>query len=463
MTLFTRRFFLLFIISFALITNNNFNFQSFSNDINLLEDDSWSRIIKNGERLFYPRFESFNNSLYILGNVAVQLSPNYYFYIAKYNNLGDLQWDVSLDMSDYGDFSYDFDSNGNLIVSIEMNNEKIFIAKINPFGQFIFNFEISLGERSHETSIKIGENNSIYAIGHSYYPLHEIVVLKFDANAHLLINKSISATQYWYPWFALSKSNHIYLTYYDYYYNLYLVCLNSSGDLSWQVDLGVGPICNDLILDTNESIYLSIIDLSTDFTYILKFNSSGYLLKELILETQYTDYGIIYFFDDILLVNNRTELFCYDLNLDNLWNFNLTEYIIPSSFNFIDIAQDSIGNLYILQDNYLRDISLLKINKTGEYISLIIWGGPNKETIREIDIDSENNLYFTCVCEYVDVWRIRREYAVLVKNPVNDDRPPLPLWKLNVNDYILLGFVGISLITSLGALLSLIKKRKFRK
>jgi hypothetical protein len=155
-------------------------------------------------------------------------------------------------------------------------------------------------------------------------------------------------------------------------------------------------------------------------------------------------------------------LYCYDLNLNFNWNFNLSDYVVPRFYLLIDLARDSQGNIYILQTNYFGDISLLKINSTGKFVSQILWGGPNNEFLRNLIVDSENNIYFMCYCEYLAPWSMYREYTIIVKNPIDGGSPPKPEIDLNLFDYFLFSVVGIACIISPVALFSILKNKKKR-
>jgi hypothetical protein len=166
-----------------------------------------------------------------------------------------------------------------------------------------------------------------------------------------------------------------------------------------------------------------------------------------------------------MLIITRYDLsifYCYDVNLNYKWNYNLSDHVIPTYFSRIDFARDSHGNFYILQDNNVGDISLLKINSTGKYISQILWGGPNNELLGNLIVDSENNIYFICICEYYSFWGEKLRYTILVKNPVNGGSPPEPGRDLDIHDYFLFSVVGIACIISPIALLSILRSKKKR-
>jgi len=243
--------------------------------------------------------------------------------------------------------------------------------------------------------------------------------------------------------------------------SLFLAKINGSGEMLWQIGLGDSFHDENLMIDANDTLFL--IGNDYDNTRILKINSSGFILKELIIAGFGTYDNQL--FDDALIITryDLSIFYCYDVNLNYKWNYNLSDHVIPTYFSRIDFARDSHGNIYILQDNNVGDISLLKINSTGKHISQIVWGGPNNEELGNMIIDSENNIYFICNCEYNSFWGFEiLRYTILVKNPVNGGSPPELGRDLDIHDYFLFSVVGIACIISPIALLSILRRNKKR-
>ena len=197
--------------------------------------------------------------------------------------------------------------------------------------------------------------------------------------------------------------------------------------------------------------------------YILKLNSTGNQVREILIEDFEHIDAEIWLIGDLFVFNSRTmSILCYDLNLDQKWNFSLSDYITPH-FNFlIDLAKDSHDNIYVVQNDNLANINLIKISNSGELLSRIYWGGTSIEEVGYLNIDLDNNIFFICNYIYHNVWNNRYEYAVLVKNPVNGGTHPEVRWDLDERDYFLFSVVGISCIISPIVLLSILRSNKKR-
>ena len=156
------------------------------------------------------------------------------------------------------------------------------------------------------------------------------------------------------------------------------------------------------------------------------------------------------------------SILCYDLNLNLKWNFSLSDYITHHWMLKTFLAKDSHDNVYIIQNNAIGNINLVKISSTGEFLSRIIWGGFFDEKPESLIIDLDNNIYFSCDCEYYNIWRASNVYTILVKNPVNGGTPPEPRRDLGIYDYFLFSVVGIVCIISPIALLSILRSNKKR-
>lgn len=460
MTKNTHKFLLVFLIgniifSAGCILSSPVNISP-KNPLELSDLDSWSIIINEGEGIFYPYFEINNNSLYVFGQVYMQYKSKYYLYIAKYSVSGVLQWDISINQNSSVFLSYIFDADGNLIISIESYSQGISLIKISASGLILFSIKIPFEESCQDPVIKLGENNSILMVSQSFYSAM-LYILKLDINGAILWNKSLNVRYYSYPWFLISNSA-IYVTFFDNSNIFYLAKLNGTGDLIWKINLNEYDYSHNFFVDFNETLYLLC---GIDNLSVLKVNKSGDLEKELILNDMWRDYA--WYLNDKIILTNGSVLFSYDLNLDNCWNFTMTDYIIPHFYRYIELTHDSQSNIFIIQHTNFEDISILKINSKGEFLSEVKWGSLLiNEIPRKILTDLEDNIYFVCVCEYLDVWKIKHDYAVLVKNPVNGGGPPLPVRKLDLNDYLLFGFVGVTLVISPIKLISLLKKRKLR-
>ena len=420
--------------------------------VKLSGSDSWAKIVKNGER--WSNLELFNNSLYVF---------SYPGHVSKFDTSGTLLWEYRNNLFSPDTPFHVFDSSGNLLLlsKISYNNE-FSLIKLSSSGILLYSKNITLESDSYDATITLGANNSIIVTGH-FYHLDKFFFIKLNSEGDLLWDKSIFATPYWgYPFIVLDSQYNLYIPYYENYNNFYIAKINGSGDLLWKIGLGNFPPFEGLMIDANDTLFL--IESSFGNTRIFKINSSGFILKELVIDDFTTDYYINRYFDDKILIpkSDLSILNCYDLNLNLIWNFSLSDYVVSHFSRSIDLAQDSHGIIYILQSNYIGDISLLKINSTGKFISQILWGSPIYEFPENLIVDSENNIYFMCFCEYLDAWSIQNRYHVIVKNPIDGGSPPRPEIALNIFDYFLFSIVGIACIISPVTLLSILRSNKKR-
>jgi hypothetical protein len=421
------------------------------NRLKLSGSDSWAKVVKNGER--WSNLELYNNSLYVFG---------YSGHVSKFDTSGTLLWEYPTNLDRPNPPFHVFDSDGNLLILFEKpSQDELSLIKLSSSGILLYSKDIRVKDYCHETSITLSENNSIIVTSYSYN-LNKLLLTKLNSNGKLLWNKSFFASPYSkYPFIVSDSHYNLYIPYYENYSNFYIAKINGSGDLLWQIEIGDFPPIESFMIDANDTLFL--IESSFGKTRIFKIDSSGFILKELVIYDFTTDYNNRCF-DDMLLIprSDLSILYCYDLNLNFNWNFNLSDYVVPRFYLLIDLARDSQGNIYILQTNYFGDISLLKINSTGKFVSQILWGGPNNEFLRNLIVDSENNIYFMCYCEYLAPWSKYREYTIIVKNPIDGGSPPKPEIDLNLFDYFLFSVVGIACIISPVALFSILKNKKKR-
>ena len=424
------------------------NFNS-DNNVKPSGSDSWAKIVKNGEK--WSNLELYNKSLYVFG---------YSGHVSKFDTSGTLLWEYPNNINSPNTPFHVFDSNGNLLLLSEKpSQDKLSLIKLSSSGILLYSKNLTLESNSYDTSITLGANNSIVITSYSY--MDKLFIIKLNSNGNLLWNMSISVRSYYGDPFIVTDSQYnLYITYY--HNNLFLAKINSSGELQWQIGFGDYFFIESLMIDANDTLFL--IEHFRGNTYLFKINSSGFILKELAIEDFRTASSGNRYFDDMLLItrSDSSILCCYAVNFNYNWNFSLSDYVVPHSYRLIDLARDSHGNIYILQTNYVGDISLLKINSTGKFVSQILWGGPNNEFLRNLIVDSEKNIYFMCFCKYIDSWGTYREYTIIVKNPIDGGSPPRPEIDLNLFDYFLFSVVGIACIISLVALLSILKRHKKR-
>ncbi len=351
-------------------------------------------------------------------------------------------------------------SPNNLFISIKYPyySDNISLIKLNSSGEILFSKEFSLDLHNHDVSLVLGENNSLLIVG-SFDYYRRIFIMKFNNAGQFLWNTSFISNYFFiHPYIVTDSEYNMYLVNNSLCSLSSLVKINSSGAIVWQMGL---ENIKKLIVDSDNNLFILWKNSSTG--YILKLNSTGNQIKEILIENFDAYFANIWHLNDLFVFNRYNRLIlCYDLNLYLKWSFSLSDYINPHSHPQTFLAKDSHDNVYIIQNNEIGNINLVKISSTGEFLSRITWGGILNEKPRSLIIDLDNNIYFSCFCEYFDVWRERYAYNILVKNPVNGGIPPEPIRDLDIRDYFLFSVVGIACIISPIALLSILRSNKKR-
>ena len=410
--------------------------------------DSWSKIIEEGEYYSTSHCELVNGSLYVFG----------YRSVSKYNTSGFKVWEQEI--PDFFRISYVFDNDNNLFFL----SSHLTLIKINSSGALLFSKDFSLDTYHSESSLILGENNSLVVVSNSYNYTNpnpwSVLIMKINNAGQLLWNTSLSVEFYdKYPRIVKDSEYNMYL----YLWNnsiCSLAKINGSGTIVWQ--MSAENRITKLIVDSNDNLFIiGEQDYSTG--YILKLNKTGDLIKELIIESFKTYANDILFLNDILVLDRYSmSFFCYDLNLELKWEFSLSNYITDHFLLRTYLAKDSHDNVYILQNNELGNLNIVKISSTGVLLSRIIWGGVFTEMPASLNIDLDDNIYFTCKCDFYNNWQDKLVCTILVKNPAHGGIPPEPKWDLDERDFFLFSVLGIVCIISPIALRSILKSNKKR-
>ena len=460
-----KRLILLIVISGILsdIGYSLHNFEEYhgSYTLGLSDSDSWSKVVKDGA-LFYRHYcELVNGSLYIIGLLELELNADdNYLYVSKFNTSGIRVWEFLFKLDRYSEISYIFDNDNNLFILLYQyyDSNNISLIKLNSSGALLFSKEFSLNLFYYSVSFVLGENNTLLIVGqYRQYP-NRLLIVKFNNAGQFLWNTSFVVDAYYsYASIVKDSEDNMYISFEN--NSLYnLAKINGSGAILWQ--MGLGDRIDKLMIDSNDNLF--IMGGKNYYTgYILKLNSTGDPIKEILIENFESDLGEIWYLDDLLVINRTSmSIICYDLNLDLKWTVSLSDYLSRRYSHRIFLAKDSHDNVFVVQKNRLGNIYLAKISSTGEFLSRIIWGGLFDEEPESLDIDLYDNIYIMCNCEYYDVWRRRVEYIILVKNPVNGGTPPEPRRELDILDYFLFSVIGIACIISPIALLSILRSKK---
>jgi len=444
------------------LQNSEGDHQDYPVGLSSSDSNSWSKIVKDGRFFPLPYYELVNGSLYVIGRLELVDDPLEYLYVSKFNTSGNKDWEYYINVDDFYRISYVFDDDNNLFIlkNAYYSADNELLIKLNSSGSLVFSKELSLD--LYDASLILGENNSVLIVGQYSNPSYpdRLYILKFNNAGQFLWNTSYYNDFYYFYSYIWKDSGYNMYIYFKNNSLYHLAKINDSGALVWQ--MRIGPKLQNLRVDSNDNSYI-MGGKNYSTGYILKLNSTGNQIQEILIEDFLYYEGKIWLQNDLFVFNSRTmSILCFDLNLDQKWNFSLSDYITPHYYFLPDLAKDSHDNIYIVQLDRLANINLVKISNTGEFLSLIYWGGISVEEVGFLHVDSDINIYFICNCEYSNFWGDQHRYTVIVKNPVNGGTPPEVRWDLDERDYFLFSVVGIACIISLIVFISILRSNKKR-
>jgi hypothetical protein len=456
------------------IASQRYEYTHQNNPISSSNSDSWSKIVKEDRGLYFSRCELVNDSLYIIGEFnlynSIQHSYIEYLYVSKLDLSGNKEWERSFRLNNSHQISYVFDNDDNLIIISEnCCSDKMLIIKLNSSGILLFSNILSLN--MYELSIVLGENNTFLIAGEytTSYPAGILRIIQFNTTGQIIRETTLRIETEADFGIVKASANNLYL----YFMNnsIFKVAkLNEFGAIVWQTSIENIDLSSifqlNLIVDSDDNLF---IFASKNYTigFILKINSTGQKIKE-VLVGHYDIFSKIVHFGDLVMYNFSNEtVLCFDLDLDLKWKLPLSAYINPRWNSWRLLAEDSQGNVFFIQDNTERDLDLVKISSSGDLMSKFTWGGRFEEKPNDLVIDLDDNIYFVCLCEGQNRWNdvyqnefIR--YTVLTKNPVYGGYPPSPKVILDFRDYFLFSVLGISSLIALVVLIFIVRKRKDR-
>ncbi len=327
----------------------------------------------------------------ILNSLTIDLSDNIYLggytwsfgagktdlCLVKFNNSGDLLWNVSWGGSenDYG-YGVATDSSENVYImgtthSFGAQNGDVCLLKYDHWGTLQWNTtwgNSAIHMHDRGLAIAIDTFNKVYIAGYIYNTqLGDIYAFlaKFDSSGVQLWNRTWGnpITSEYCNALAIDSSDNIYMGGWSRGVgpeggpcNITLVKYDSTGSKIWEY---IGhdyrdAICNDLAIDTSDNIYLA--GSRGQDAYILKFDSSG------------------------------------TLQWENTWDGGRSDLGRA-------IALDSSNNIYIVgmknsMEQYSNwDIFFLKCNNSGVVMFNASWGGNTKDYGTGVALDSSNNIF----------------------------------------------------------------------
>ncbi|MFX0018155.1 MAG: hypothetical protein ACFFAK_05675 [Promethearchaeota archaeon] len=471
-----------YILIISLLLLSNFNLKqlilssnySDSIDIDLENEDSWSVLIKPNESPAFPILKTINDSFYI----GYSIYSSDIAYVAKYDESGTNLWENRLTDVDLLDFN--FDSKSNLYVLAKLIDRNYILLKFNILRELLWSKILDSGYEIY--SFKVDLNDSIYISG-TNYTNPKAFLLKFNPSGNLVWNKTLDAyNKTNFAKIEIDSNNCVYLC-----GSRYLFKYNSSGSMIWYKQLDITARFYGLKVYSDENIivngYTELPDHKYDL-WLLKLNSLGNITYQTnflnntghnsLQNFQIFFFDNIYIYTDIPLIRegnyiiySEQFLLKFDPNLSFCWNFSLADYnvrwgayVTPLS---LDIGVTSHQDICIIYNTYREsgDIGVLKLNSSGQIITNYFWGGSYYDYINAIAIDSQDNFYMLCTCEYVTDWNIHEDRIVFVKNPKPNGKPP-PYQQIDYRDIYIFSFLGITSIISIIAIIFILRVSKSR-
>jgi len=418
-------------------------------DIDSENEDSWSVFVGGSD----PILKILNDSFYIGSRT----------YIAKYDGSGTCLWEYRF--TDVDLVYFDFDSKSNLCMIAWFDSNYI-LLKFNILRELLW---FKIFDSDYDINyLKVDLNDSIYISG-TNYTNQKAFLLKFNHSGNLVWNKKLDAyNRTNFVMIEIDSNNCVYL-----WGPRYLFKYNSSGSMMWYKQLDINATFYSLKVYSDENIIVSGYTELPDYNYdlwLLKLNSSGNITYQSNIVNN-TDYRPvqnfqIFFLDNIYFYTDVSYyeyyegfLLKFDINLNFCWNFSLTDYNIDYYYYYksLDIgitSQQDIAIIYTTR-RASRDIGILKLNSSGQVITNYFWGGSYSDNINTIAIDSQDNLYMLCRCEYVNIWNNHIDRTVFVKNPKPNGIPP-PYQQFDYRDIYIFSFLGITSIISIIAIISIL-------
>jgi len=423
--------------------------------------DSWGRIITPNDRIHNPTMRFKNENIYVAGKIDQMNWPYSYdtaIYLTKYDDTGVKLWEKIWD-TPYEDelegFELDSEENLYLLTITEPqypndDPERITLLKYSHSGELLWTKILITGRYCYGYAINLDLNDVIYISGGAWnVSVGYDFLLKLNSSGDILwnIHFNLQVRQ-----LEIDLNNNVY--FYGFIYpNSFMYKYNSSGSKLWSIDLGNRHFISSIKFDLNQNIILAgskyYTNNDTNAMCISKYNNSGVFINEWefsLLNYDWWDYGRTWINEDNFYVfidypfSPNSCLLKYNSTFHLDWNVSLSDYYVTPYYDLIMLAfdVDSQDNIFFFYNNprgnytsgiseeqyHTEDISVLKLNSSGEVLSQYFWGGSYHDEPTQIIIDPLNNIYLLCTSVYVDHWNIHRDQIVLVKNPGINGEPP---------------------------------------
>ncbi len=239
--------------------------------------------------------------------------------------------------------------------------EDVFILKLDSSGNFVWAKSVGGGFHDQGLSIGLDASNNIYITGFYHDTVDfdpgagifnlsanglnsDIFILKLDVSGNFVWAKSIGGTDLDLGQsIAVDDSGNTYLT----------------GNFSATVDFDPGPGINELISEGDTDVFVMKMDDQGNLLWAKSFGATGS-----------ADQGT-------------------SLDIDASGNVYVT-----GAFRFTVDFNPGQG-IYALTSNGYRDVFILKLNDSGQFIWAKSFGGNNGDWGNSIIVDSSDNIYTT--------------------------------------------------------------------
>ena len=186
----------------------------------------------------------------------------------------------------------------------------------------------------------------------------------------------------------------------DHEFSIFLLKYDSLGAQQWNrtYQISERDICNDLVLDNQDNIYLVGYTYLDDHGLLLmKYNSSGHLQWNKTWGKYAGGTSIkIDSYNNILVIGTRLNdisLQKYDSSGNLLWN---RTWETPEHDKGVSIDLDSSNNIYIggtTNTSGIKDVILVKYNSLGEFQWNLTCKIPEDVCCNDVIIDTLDNIY----------------------------------------------------------------------
>ena len=268
-----------------------------------------------------------SNNVYIVSQTESEGAGEYDIIIAKYNSLGDIQWQRTLGGT-YNDQGKGIavDSSNNVYItgriSATAGSADILIAKYNSSGTIQWQRTLSGTNQDFGEGIAVDSSNNVYIVSFTKSEgagNFDILIAKYNSSGTIQWQRTLGGTNTDYGYsggIALDSSNNVYIAGFT-DGDVLIAKYNSSGTIQWQrtlsATIGFGGSAQGISVDSSDNLYIagrtSSEGAGGSDILIAKYNSSGTIQWQRTLGGTNSDVGraIVVDSSDNLCIVGQTE------------------------------------------------------------------------------------------------------------------------------------------------------------